>query len=348
MPKHHNSFDFLRLIFASMVIITHSLVLTGMGDADFIYRWTGGQTNCSYLGVRGFFLISGFLIFKSLLRSKSIFDYLKKRALRIFPALIVMLLAVTFIAGPFLTHLSLAEYFGSSEPWRYIASALRIPGIRKTALLPGVFAHNPNGAAVNGSLWTIWFELIFYAGLLILFFLFRNKARLLNLLLPASWLLLFIFFLTGHHFLDIHVFPLTGMSAEVAADLGLFFLAGSALTLIRWERTELRLILTLAGLLIIGLGLSFHLFGYLRYVGIPLFLLGIGHFYVPAFSKIRQLGEPSYGIYIYAYPIQQAIVQEVTHSPLIITLLTLPLTFLVGLASWHFIEKPVLEFKRKH
>lgn len=329
-----------------MVIITHSLVLTGAGEADFLYRWSGGQTNCSYLGVRGFFLISGFLIFKSLQRSKSIGDYLKKRCLRILPALIIMLLVVALLWGPVLTTLPPGKYFLSSETWRYIGSALRLPGFQKTAFLPGVFTRNPGGAAVNGSLWTIWFELLFYIGLLAVFYPFRKNASLLKWLLPATWIGLYAFFLVGHSFLDTHIFPMTGMSAEVAVDLALFFLAGSTLTLVLWHQQKLRRILLVAGLLIVVIGLGTHQFLYLRYLGLPLLILAAGHYYVPLFAQIRRLGEPSYGIYIYAYPLQQAMIQELSPSPLMLTLLAIPLAMMIGLASWHWIEAPFLALKK--
>lgn len=346
MPRHHNSFDFLRLVFALLVIITHSVVLTGGGEADFLFKLTGGQVSCSYLGVRGFFVISGFLIFKSLQRSPSIGDYLKKRFLRIFPALVVMLLVVTFLAGPFLSNLSLREYVAQGNTWRYVASALRIPIIHKTAALPGVFTHNPETNAVNGSLWTIWFELLFYGGLLGLFFLRRNTI-LLKWLMPTCWSLLFLLFLLGHHFLDTKIFPLTSMSAEVAVDLALYFLAGSALTLVGWQNLRLKNILLISGGIIIAASLATHTFHYLRYFGLPLSIIAGGQGFLPLFSQIRRLGEPSYGIYIYAFPVQQALIQSGVYSPVIVSLITIPIVILLGLISWWLVEVPFLALKRK-
>jgi peptidoglycan/LPS O-acetylase OafA/YrhL len=346
MPRHSNSFDFLRLLFAVLVIITHSELLTGHGEDDFLYRWSGGQTNCSYLGVRGFFVISGFLIFKSLQRSSSSTDYLKKRALRIFPALVAMLVVVTFAAGPFLTELHFSDYFSSPASVQYIASALRIPGIQKTASLPGLFVHNPGGSAVNGSLWTIWFELLFYIALLAAFPL-RKDNFLLKWILPGCWLTLFAVFLLAHPFLDSHIFPMTGMSAEVAVDLALYFLAGSALTLVHWECKHLHLVFLIAGVIILACGLWLQAFHYLRYIGIPLLVIAAGHCHVLLLDRLRRLGEPSYGIYIYAYPVQQAIIQLLHPVPLVVTLIAIPITVLLGLGSWHLIEAPFLSLKKK-
>ena len=344
MSLHKNSFDFLRLVFALLVIITHSVILSGHGEEDFLMRWTHGQINCSYLGVRGFFIISGFLVFKSLQRSRGVADYLQKRLLRIFPGLLFMLLVVVIIAGPFLSGYSAGEYFNAPDTWHYITSVLRVPGLPKTSSLPGVFTHNPTGSAVNGSLWTIWFELIFYIILLALF-PWRQRPSVLKVLLPVAWLSLYGVFLFAHDFIDRHVFPFTGMSAEVAVDLGLYFLGGAALTLIPWQSIRYRNWLLIVAIILVTGGLAGNIFHYTRYISLPLLILAAGHCYIPAVSQIRQWGEPSYGIYIYAYPVQQTLVQLSVSSPLAITILTMLLATALGLISWHLIEKPALKLK---
>ena len=68
-----NNFDLLRLIFAVFVVITHSYILSGNPN-DFFWQMTK-QTTLSYIGVAGFFVISGYLIFKSFERSKNISDF---------------------------------------------------------------------------------------------------------------------------------------------------------------------------------------------------------------------------------------------------------------------------------
>ena len=95
--RHTNNFDFLRLLFAVWVIITHSYPLTGQPEQDLLWKITNGQTVFSYISVRGFFAISGYLIIQSLLRSNNLIDYYWKRILRIFPALFVVLLFSTIV-----------------------------------------------------------------------------------------------------------------------------------------------------------------------------------------------------------------------------------------------------------
>ena len=79
--RNNNNFDFLRLLFATFVIITHSYPLTGAPEIDWLNQLTEKQLTFSYIGVRGFFIISGYLIFESLIRSETLASYAKKRHL---------------------------------------------------------------------------------------------------------------------------------------------------------------------------------------------------------------------------------------------------------------------------
>jgi peptidoglycan/LPS O-acetylase OafA/YrhL len=90
--RQANNFDLLRILFAWFVIVSHSYVLNGDGATDPLFEATNSTFLFSFIGVKGFFIISGYLIFKSMMVSASIFEYLVKRVLRIFPALAVVLL----------------------------------------------------------------------------------------------------------------------------------------------------------------------------------------------------------------------------------------------------------------
>src|SRR5579883_434314 len=106
-----NNFDFLRLVFALFVLITHSYAISGFNEnLDPLRQLTNNQISFSTLGVKGFFVISGFLVFKSLQRSKNWFDYIIKRILRIFPALIAVL-TTCFIVCSMFSSLPANEYF---------------------------------------------------------------------------------------------------------------------------------------------------------------------------------------------------------------------------------------------
>ena len=99
--RQANNFDLLRILFAWFVIISHSYILNGAGATDPLFELTNHTFLFSFIGVKGFFIISGYLIFKSMLASNTIPEYLIKRVLRIFHALAIVLL-VTLVAVYFI------------------------------------------------------------------------------------------------------------------------------------------------------------------------------------------------------------------------------------------------------
>src|SRR5579871_356947 len=178
-----NNFDFLRLFFATLVIFAHSFAFLYNGTLagfDPLVRFSRGQVGLGGLAVDGFFLISGFLVTKSWLRSKGAWDYTKKRALRILPALVGVLLFCALVIGPLTTSLRLSAYFLRPQTWLYVGFML-YPQIRYHDYLPGVFAHNPLPLQVNHSLWTIRYEAICYVlvAVLGLISLYRRPRQVL-------------------------------------------------------------------------------------------------------------------------------------------------------------------------
>ncbi|MDO4225787.1 MAG: acyltransferase, partial [Bergeyella zoohelcum] len=171
-----NNFDFLRMLFASFVIITHSYPLTGRkyeAECDIFCQYTG--VNLSYLGVMGFFAISGYLIFQSLMRSKNIIDYLWKRALRIFPGLFVVSV-LTMVVLSFI-YKGEGSYWQDMKVWFYpIKQTLFFYHWGSPPSLGEIFMGNRYSShATNGSLWTIPYE--FTAYILLLFLLIFRINR---------------------------------------------------------------------------------------------------------------------------------------------------------------------------
>ncbi len=159
---HKNNFDFLRLCFALFVLITHSYVLSGENN-DGLNSLTNGQTNFSNIGLKGFFIISGYLIFESLIRSKNWLDYFGKRFLRIFPAYIVVLI-FGFLIGLFLTHQQYGQYVTSKDSWSYIYQNPRF--IFPFNILYQVFSRRIFTLAQlmgpSGQFLTSFFSMLFY------------------------------------------------------------------------------------------------------------------------------------------------------------------------------------------
>src|SRR5271165_6680248 len=147
-----NGFDLLRIIAATMVIYGHAFPLSGSVAPGILGN--GAQS----IGVKIFFIISGFLVTRSWLADPNLLRFAQRRAARIAPGLIVAVLFGTFVVGPLFTKISLAEYITSGTTWRYLANCVLYP----VYSLPGVFQGNPFPNAVNGSLWSLPVEVLMY------------------------------------------------------------------------------------------------------------------------------------------------------------------------------------------
>lgn len=334
-----NNFDFLRFFFASLVIFSHSFAMLYNGTLnayDPLLRWTHGQEAFGGTAVDGFFLISGFLITKSWDRSRSITDFAQKRILRILPALVAVLLVTVFFIGPLATRLPLASYFQSHETYRYF-TFMGTRSLHLTDRLPGVFTQNPLQYRVNGSLWTIRCEAICYmlvavAGLL-------GCYRLPFLVLLAS----------------VGAIVLAALGARHLAVLGEWSDSFRVLVYFLWGMTfylyQNRILCSriLLGTCLVGLLIS-GLVGILPYT-MP--VLGAYVLFFAAFSPELKLhgfarhGDFSYGLYLYAFPVQQLLVSY--FRPLwnagTLTLAAFLIAGMCAVLSWHGVEKRWLRRK---
>jgi peptidoglycan/LPS O-acetylase OafA/YrhL len=311
-----NSFDLMRLAAAMLVIFHHGFVLAGHAPPVL-----GAIKDLGGLGVGIFFVISGYLIAASFERSADIGVYLAKRVLRIAPALIVMLLLTAFVLGPLITTLSTGAYLTRPEPWLYVVRNTLLYPV--TYALPGVFEHNPFPVAVNGSLWTLRLEFTCYLGIALL-----GAGRALKGAVVAGLALA-----AAAAFLVIeHVLP-NGAGGEalrlidLAARNGFLFLAGAWFHLRgrkpgRWE-TGVSAVLLLTPVWILGL---------------PAVVLALGHVRGPKLPA-----DISYGLYVYAFPIQQVLASLGWLTFPASLLATLPLAIM----SWYLVEKPALTLKRR-
>jgi peptidoglycan/LPS O-acetylase OafA/YrhL len=151
-----NNFDVLRIVFAWFVVISHSYFLNGASISDPLGWATNNYLIFSYIGVKGFFVISGYLIFQSLIRSRSLMEYLTKRALRIFPGLVVAVF-LTLVATYFVYPKKDIPYFLDPAIYSYFRDNILL--FISHFDIPGVF-ENMKSTALNGSLWTIKFEFL--------------------------------------------------------------------------------------------------------------------------------------------------------------------------------------------
>jgi peptidoglycan/LPS O-acetylase OafA/YrhL len=335
-----NNFDFLRLVFALLVVISHSYPLSGNSVThQFLYEITNGQIELSNIGLNGFFVISGYLIYQSLERSKTIINYLWKRVIRLFPALFVVLL-LTVILIPFVYHNSL-PYIKNKEVFTYFVRNLTLYDVQYA--VKGVFDNNVYPSAINGSLWTICYEFTMYLLLVFLFYIKNIKVKIVLLLLTLVFMIFSFIYLMDRYGL-IQIF---GMQAVHFFNLGSFFVAGAFLSVLKIEKVNFKPLLLVLVLIFIIVSLKFNFYQNVKHILFTLFVILLGLIPNSTFSKINLFGDLSYGIYIYGFPIQQTLMyffKLSTYSLMAYSVLT---AIFFGYLSWHLIEKKMLFYKNK-
>lgn len=334
-----NNLNLMRMVAATAVLISHCVPLTDPRAREPLMGLIG--MSLGSVAVDVFFLTSGFLVTRSLLLNQNVGDFLRSRVLRIYPALMVMLLLVVFGVGLVFTNLEPGAYLSEWQPWKYLVrNAVLVAGV--VYKLPGVFAGNPYPATVNGSLWTLPYEVRLYLALLLLWWVCvrygQNKVRAFQVAVVSTAACLMALVFALH---------LAGVAGSVGLHLAAFFFSGGAFYVLRGN---IRLTWPLMGGLITMLGLAVGL-GQGVFFGVYILTLGwlVLHLaYLPAgpIRRYNQLGDYSYGMYIYAFPVQQcvaALFPGLTFTTMV--LWSLPTTLVLGVLSWHCIEKPALRWK---
>lgn len=345
--RQRNNFDFLRLFAATAVIITHCYPLTGRPEGHDPLAQLSPHLSFSFIGLRTFFFISGFLIAQSLVRSKSVSEYLFKRTLRIIPGLFAAICISIFILGPLVTRLPVQEYFLRAETWTYFKN-LALYTMQYD--LPGVFVSNPYRQPVNGSLWTLMYEFTFYIMLLAFSLLGGLKNKWIPLLAFAAALALRVYFVFNPKYFEAwYPMGLTNLSVKYTLDFGLYFLAGMVL-LFHKDSLPLNLWTLVSTLAIYGIALHVPFGGLSSYICLPIIILSFA--FAPQLAWLNgagRYGDFSYGMYIYAFPVQQAIVHFSGSqiSLVMMGVLSVGCTLPFAIASWHLVEKPFLKLKQK-
>lgn len=325
-----NHLTAVRWVLAGLVALGHIFLLTEAYEPVRVHQWTGG-----YMAVNGFFVLSGLLIAKSLDLRRDLRVYFASRVLRIYPALIVLLLAFLFIFATVFSKPGGLEAIGAAENWLYV---LRVLILGDPAWAPGgVFAGNLE-ADFNGPLWTIRFEIAAYILAAIGFSvgLLKNRALTLITFLIVQSAYLGLPLLINFELLPGGVLPLLRLSSA--------FLMGMCL----WQFPEARrphwiIVMALIGFfLLVGDKFGGELLANLALTGLIL-RLGLSD---AKYKPLLKLPDYSYGIYIWHYPAMQAVLfLYPDFGPIPLAIFSIPLFLALSAASWHLIEKPALKFK---
>jgi peptidoglycan/LPS O-acetylase OafA/YrhL len=329
-----NNTQLLRLLAATGVIAFHGRVLSGHGNEQPLFS-LGGEVDLGTLGVNCFFVLSGFLVTQSWLRRPHLPAFLAARALRIYPALFVAVALSILLGG-----------LSSAVPWdRFLADPMTLAygyhnalGWRVEYLLPGAFKTNPFRDAVNGSLWTLPVELRLYVGVAILgvcsvlarpnVYAITCVALIAVFMVKPEWL------------------PLPTRDKAVF-NLALLFALGS-LAYVWRDRIPMSLVVVIAS----SAAYFWNPGGLARGAWSALFMAyaALVFAYHPRvrLPRLNRGGDYSYGLYVYAFPVQQTIMfnaSKLTSVELFVQ--SMVATLLLAMVSWHFLEQPILGLKSR-
>lgn len=317
----NNNLNLLRFAAASLVLLSHCWPLTeGTPENEPAMRLFGLELG--RMAVWVFFALSGFLVASSWERRPNVRAFFLARARRIFPGLIVMLLGLVFILGPIVTTMSLPEYLTQRKTWSFLFFNALLFELRWD--IPGVFDR----AALNGSLWTLPVEVRCYLALGLLGWAGVLRQGITYL---AAAVVLAVLTFTG--WLDLNQAP-----------LAFSFLAGVSAW--KWrERIALDGRLALA-LLLLALFLMHQRAPFSMAVLVVALAYGSPYLaYVPngAVRAFNRIGDYSYGIYIYAFPVQVTVHQLWPgYGVADMFFVAMPITLVLAALSWTLVESPAL------
>ena len=333
-----NNFNLIRFLAAIAVLISHAYpIALGRHTPQPLASWL--EKPLGHLAVLTFFAISGLLITQSWSNTPKVRRWVTARALRIFPGLLVCLLLTLLCFGPLTTELSLAAYWDDPQTWSYLPRNLSLYLLQFQ--LPGVFADNPLPQTINGSIWTLKYELTLYVAVAVLGLLGGIARPRIGLWFVAGAIVLTAAVLWVH--------SSVGMEPQLVwfAQMALPFTMGSALFLLR---QRIILSIWILAVMIALTALARNTPGYHVALSAVIVYGTMYLAYVPGgvLRGFNQLGDYSYGVYIYAFPIQQLGAHLLPgQSPVQNIMFALPLTLGCAVVSWHCVEKPALALKRR-
>ncbi|MCC8401287.1 acyltransferase [Paraburkholderia sp. MMS20-SJTN17] len=327
-----SGFDYMRLVLAVLVVASHTINVC-YGHAFTLAVWSGPARAPLALILPMFFALSGFLVAGSFERCRTIVSFCGLRVLRLLPALAVDTLIAALLIGPYFTTLPLHQYF--TDP-QFRAYFLNMLGDVHYAL-PGMFASNPWPDAINQQLWTLPFELACYVALTIASY--AGMAQRPHLLLGAS--------IAANVVLVVHGLRPGSVAVTVHGPmLVLCFFYGVCAYQFRDRIVWSARLCVLSGVVAL-ICLSVHGGDYFAALPATYLTVFLG-LTQPRRHRFVASGDYSYGIFLYGFPIQQTVAAMLgpaaltwyVHFPI-----SLALTLLFAMMSWHGVEKRALKLR---
>lgn len=325
--RQANNFTIIRLIAALLVIYGHSYPIVGSGHPDLILQLLQSRF-AGAVAVDVFFVISGFLICASWQRN-SFSQFVAARIFRIYPALIVCVSLCVFVLGLVLTEDQ--SYFSHADVWEYLKYNFTL--LSTKYYLPGVFESHPD-KAINGSIWSLPYEVRLYACLAFI--------GLLGFLKPGRYM--FACLIIGlAYFFDFFSYLSIG-DVKSWRNLGPFFMAGAFCWI---YRKSIILSAPILMLMIIGC-IAFYKSE--KFIYFYFITLVYGTFYLVYVPQIKwqPSKDLSYGVYLYGWPVQQLVLHFVPGCTAELNAaVSIVIALACGYLSWTYVEAPALALRKK-
>ncbi len=325
IERNHNNLDFFRVLCAALVVYGHSFALfPDVLKTDAVARWVG-FTYSGALAVKVFFFISGLVVTNSLLTKKDPVAFVISRVFRIWPALALVLVMSAYVIGPMFTTLDVAAYLQQPGVFKYVADGLKL---NTQYYLPGVFVGT-GSAAVNGALWSIYYEVVAYVVLLTVFLLGVLKS-------PLAAVVVFAMVVVDSVLTDKFLFTTIWNNPEVT-QLAPCFALGVLAALFK-QRIPVNFQVALGFVLLYGLFRK-HTYNYYFFY-LCVFYVVVYLSSLDVFLKIKSRTDISYGMYLWGWPVQKIVfIYLASYGLLANQVVSVALTALMGFVSWHVIEK---------
>lgn len=329
--NNKNCFDFLRFFFAVNILLSHLCELSQNKNLDFL-----SYISNAIIGIKGFFIISGFLVAKSFVNTPSLKEYFVKRAKRILPGYVFVIL-LSIIVFAFFSDYSLSEYFLNINVYKYLGWNLIFLNFMQPCL-PGLFENNLI-CAVNGALWTLKVEEGFYIVLPLIFYAIK-KSKKAFLILVSLYVLSLLYWFIMDSYLNKPVLAkqLPGYLCYFVTGIFLFL----NFNLIMKNKKTL---LFLSVLLLISCCFSNLPIGFLYPAAFGIIVI-VSAYNLPLFNNFGKFGDFTYGLYIYHFPIIQLFRQYnlfEKYNPIIMAIAVILITLFFAMFSWFLIEKRFLD-----
>jgi len=320
-----------------MIVFRHAWGLPGAADpmAEPIVH-TLGFISAGGLGVATLFFLSGLLVSQSWANSHDPMDFAARRVARIWPGLIVCLIVTVLVIAP-LNAIERAGWLARRDLPAYVVDNALLFHLRFD--LPGVFDDH-RFRAINGSLWTLAAEVTMYGLVLGLGCLGLLRARVSTVVVCiAAGVTLWVWRPAS---------AALNASPELVRGM-LYFLAGMVAHALRDRlRFGLRPALILWALFAASFTLApLRLAEPVFHAAWAITLLTVGTQTAIA-RRLALPVDPSYGVYLYGFPLQQTMVGLLPASSALLNLmLSLPLALACGVLSWRFVERPMLRLNAR-